>query len=138
MKKIACVGLIVGLVLAAVVVGVVLTSLYPLPPPPKPEGIENQTDHEWFSTAGTIISIVNITLAIALLVIYINTYRETKSEFTIGLIIVMVVLFLYAFTSNPLIQWGFKYHAYGLGPFVVLPNLFATIALVVLLYLSLK
>ena len=79
-----------------------------------------------------------MTLLIFLLITYIGIYREVKSEFTIGLIIFTMVLFFYAFTSNPMVHWVFGFRAFGLGPFAMLPNLFTCVALAVLLYLTLK
>ncbi|MBM4401224.1 MAG: hypothetical protein FJ045_04655 [Crenarchaeota archaeon] len=101
--------------------------------PPPPPG-----DIELFYTIKTVVSTVNITLAIILLLTYVELYRKTKSEFTVGLMIFSVLLLFYTFTSNPTMQWAFGFHAFGLGPFAMLPDLFAFIALSVLLYLSLK
>jgi hypothetical protein len=50
----------------------------------------------------------------------------------------MSALLLYAITSNPLVQYIFTYRGFGMGPFILLPDIFATVALSVLLYLSLK
>jgi hypothetical protein len=47
-------------------------------------------------------------------------------------------LLLNALVSNPLLQFGFGFRAFGLGPFAMLPDLFTFFALVVLLYLTLK
>ncbi len=100
---------------------------------PSPPG-----DIELFYTVKTVISTINATLLIFLLITYIDIYTKTKSEFTIGLIIFSMVLLLYALASNPLIQWTFGFRAFGLGPFAMLPDLFTCVALVVLLYLSVK
>jgi hypothetical protein len=69
---------------------------------------------------------------------YIRIYREVKSDFTIGLIVVMFALLFYAITSNPFTQYLFSYRGFGQGPFILLPDIFTTVALSVLLYLSLK
>ncbi|MBC7130472.1 hypothetical protein H5T51_04545 [Candidatus Bathyarchaeota archaeon] len=70
--------------------------------------------------------------------IYADIYRKTRSEFTIGLIIFSAALLLYALTSNPIIIRAFGFRPLGLGPFALLPDLFAFAALMVLLYLSFK
>jgi len=85
-----------------------------------------------------VVSTINVTLLIFLLVTYINIYRKTRSEFTIGLIIFSAVLLMNALASNPLVIWVFGFRAFGLGPFALLPDLFTFVALVVLLYLSIK
>jgi len=104
-----------------------------LPPPYSIPG-----DIEFFYTAKTVVSTINVTLLIFLLVTYINIYRKTRSEFTIGLIIFSAVLLMNALASNPLVIWVFGFRAFGLGPFALLPDLFTFVALVVLLYLSIK
>ena len=100
------------------------------PPPPG--------DIELFYTAKTVVSTINVTLVMILLFTYIEIYRKTKSDFTVGLIIFSMILLFYTLTSNPIMQWAFGFRAFGLGPFAMLPDLFACIALSVLLYLSLK
>lgn len=95
-------------------------------------------DIELFYTVKTVVSTINATLLIFLLITYIDIYMKTKSEFTIGLMIFSMVLLLYALTTNPLVQWIFGFRAFGLGPFAMLPDLFTCAALAVLLYLTLK
>jgi len=100
------------------------------PPPPG--------DIELFYTAKTVVSTVNVALVIILFLTYIEIYRKTKSDFTVGLIIFSMILLFYTLSSNPIMQWAFGFRAFGLGPFAMLPDLLACIALSVLLYLSLK
>jgi hypothetical protein len=95
-------------------------------------------DFEFFYVAQTVLSTVNIALLIFLLSIYIDIYRKTRSQFTIGLIIFSLVFLLRALTANPVVMWIFGFQAFGLGPFALLPDLFELIALTVLLYLSAK
>jgi hypothetical protein len=104
----------------------------PSPPPPIPEDIE------FFYAANTVVSTVNVTLSAFLLITYIGIYRRTRSEFTIGLIIFSLVFLLNAIASNPFVISAFHFRPLGLGPFALLPDLFSFVALVVLLYLSLK
>ena len=117
------------------------TSLEPRIPPlePRPFPFEKiRGDLELFYTIKTIISSVNVALLVFLLITYISIYRKTGSEFTIGLIIFSMVLLLYALFSNPMVHWVFGFRAFGLGPFAMLPDLFTTLALAVLLYLTMK
>jgi hypothetical protein len=104
-----------------------------LPPPYNVPG-----DLEFFYTAQTVVSTVNVTLSIFLLLIYVSIYRKTRSEFTVGLMIFSTVLLLHALVSNPFVIWIFGFRSLGLGPFVLLPDLFTFGALAVLLYLSVK
>ncbi|WGM90429.1 MAG: hypothetical protein NUK63_04715 [Candidatus Bathyarchaeum tardum] len=95
-------------------------------------------DIELYYKVQTIFSSINATLLIFLLAEYVDMYLKLKSEFTLGLIVFSLTLLLYALTSNPLIQWIFGYYAFGLGPFAMIPELFTTLSLVILLYLTLK
>ena len=95
-------------------------------------------DIEVFYTVKTVISTINVTLLVFLLAIYIDMYRKLRSEFTMGLIIFSLTLLLYALSSNPIMQSIFGFRGAGLGPFAMLPDLFTSIALAVLLYLTLK
>jgi len=95
-------------------------------------------DIELYYTAKTVVSTINVTLLVFLLVTYADMYRKTRSEFTIGLIIFSAVFLLNALFSNPLVMWIFGFRPFGLGPFALLPDLFTSAALAVLLYLSIK
>ena len=95
-------------------------------------------DLEFFYTAQTVVSTINVTLLIFLLLTYVDIYRKTRSEFTVGLIIFSAVFLLNALASNPFVVWVFGFRPFGLGPFALLPDLFTFAALSVLLYLSVK
>ena len=95
-------------------------------------------DIELYYTVKTVVTTINATLLIFLLISYLDIYRKTQSEFTIGLIIFSMVLLLYALVSNPIVHQIFGFRGFGLGPFAVLPDLFTGIASAVLLYLTLK
>ena len=71
-------------------------------------------------------------------VIYIDIFKKIRSEFTLGLILFSLVLLFYAISSNPLIQLLFGFRAIGLGPFAMIPDVFTSIALVILIYLTMK
>jgi hypothetical protein len=86
----------------------------------------------------SVISTVNVSLTLILLFMYVDIYRRTKSQFTIGLIIFSLILIFYTISSNPFIQMLFHFRAFGLGPFAMLPDIFTFAALLILLYLSLK
>jgi hypothetical protein len=133
------------LIVIAVVIIAVLTALWatsriefePSPFGPHPRPPENiRGDIELFYTLETVVSVVNVTLSIILLLVYVNIYRKTQSEFTIGLIIFSTVLLLHAFVSIPLLHQVFGFYEFGLGPFALLPDLFTCLALAVLLYLT--
>jgi hypothetical protein len=95
-------------------------------------------DLEYFYAAFTIISTLNIALLILLLSVFLDIYRKTKSQFTIGLIIFATAFLVKDLTSSPLVISLSGFRAYGLGPFEFIPGLFEFFALTVLLYLSIK
>lgn len=138
------------LLVVAVLADYLATQSFPEPqisvwePRPVPDTINIDSyysyrgDLELFYKVRTVITSINATLLVFLLGAYLDMYNKIKSEFTIGLIVFSLTLLLYALTSNPLIQWLFGYRAFGLGPFAMLPEMFTTIALAVLLYLTMK
>jgi hypothetical protein len=95
-------------------------------------------DIEIFYIVQSVVSAINIALSIILLTIYVEIYRKTRSEFTIGLIIFSAIFLMNTLTSNLFVIRIFGFMPFGLGPFAVLPQLFTFLALAVLLYLSAK
>jgi hypothetical protein len=134
--------LLVILTVVAILGALWATSAYWLPRflfQPRGPFHEIPEDIEFFYTANTVISTVNVTLSVFLLITYIGMYRKTRSEFTIGLIIFSLVILLNALASNSFVMLAFGgFRPLGLGPFAFLPDLFTFVALVVLLYLSLR
>ena len=95
-------------------------------------------DMELYYKVKVVLSSINATLLVILLATYVDMYKKIKSEFTIGLILFSLTLLSYALTSNPLLQSIFGFRAFGLGPFAMLPDMFTSLALAVLLYLTMK
>ncbi|MGB9915339.1 MAG: hypothetical protein ACPLIG_06960 [Candidatus Bathyarchaeales archaeon] len=106
--------------------------------PPYPSSFSFRGDLEVFYIAKTVISSINLTLVIILLGTYVSMYRKTRSEFVAGLIVFALVLLLYTVVSNPIVIYLAGFRPVGLGPFAMLPDMFALLALGVLLYLTLK
>ncbi len=104
----------------------------------RPQPPFNPADIEFYYIAQTVVSTINVTLSVVLLLIYISIYRKTRSEFTLGLIIFSLVFLLNAVASDPLVVQAFGFTSLGLGPFALLPAIFTFAASVVLLYLSAK
>ncbi len=89
-------------------------------------------------TIVTMIIIVNISFLIGLLYVYADTYRKTKSSFMVGLLLFIFVLLIQSILSQLGVYAFFVYTKFGFGLFAILPHFFETIALIILLYLSLK
>jgi hypothetical protein len=96
-----------------------------------PIGVETMVRIKLFVTT------LNTVVLLALLWNYVTVYRDIPNQFTLGLLLFSVALLLYSVTSNPLLPLilGFQ-HGTTLGPFVFLPDIFASIAVIILLYQS--
>lgn len=135
--------ILIVLVIVAVAAAILASSVhlfprFPFRRPQEPPPYLVTWDLEYFYTAKTVLSTVNLALSIILLATYSSLYRKTRSEFTLGLIIFSTVLLLNTFVSNPLVERVFGFIAFGLGPFAMLPDLFTLAALAVLLFLSIR
>ena len=93
----------------------------------------------WLINVQAIITLGNVILLLCLLFIYAKSYEQIKSKFALGLIAFIVLLIVQAFTSNPFVHYmrGFR-RMHALGLFVILPDLFEFVALLILLYISRK
>ena len=97
-----------------------------------------EVDYRGYIVVKSAINMINLTISIILIFLYVNIFRKIKSDFTLGLIVVMFAFLVYAITANPLFYSIFGYWGFGMGPFQMIPDIFTTIALGILLYLSLK
>jgi tellurite resistance protein TehA-like permease len=86
----------------------------------------------------TAISFINIGLIIPLFIIYAGIYRRMRSSFTLGLMAVIFALGMYALMSNPLLISLLGGRAGYIGLFQIIPDLCATVALVILIWISLE
>jgi small-conductance mechanosensitive channel len=126
------IAILVAALLGYILAGTILPPLRRDPPPIPPEIMTILVSLK------TMLSFMNLVLVASLLVAYVGLYRSIKSKFTSGLMLTIFVLGLYALFSNPLLHVLFGYYTEGLGPFTILPDVFATVALLVLLDISLE
>ena len=145
----------IGLILAILAIVIVVTDYFATQNTPYPETplfeprrlpFDNfRPDHdsfvgdlELFYRVKTVLTSINATLLVILLFTYVDIYKKLRSEFTLGLILFSLVLLFYAISSNPIVQSVFGFRALGLGPFAMIPDLFTSIALAILLYLTME
>jgi len=128
---------IFGLSVVSYLVATFYLNFNVMPPGPFSTEIRSPAELQAYFMVRTIVSTVNTGLSICLLIIYGGIYMRTRAKFTIGLIIFATTMLVYAITSNPLLHVLFMFR-YGLGLYAAIPELFTTVAMVVLLYLSLK
>jgi tellurite resistance protein TehA-like permease len=86
----------------------------------------------------TVISFINIGLILPLLFTYTGIYWRMRSSFTLGLLAVIFALGMYAVTSNPLIISLLGGRTGDIGFFQIIPDLCATVALIILIRISLE
>jgi hypothetical protein len=129
LKTIAVVA-IAAIISSLVSVSISFPATFVLPHDP-PVGIQTAVGVKLF------VSTFNVVILTALLWNYVVVYRDLPNRFTLSLMLISVALLLYAVSSNPLLPMalGFR-HGTALGPFVFLPDAFASAAAIVLLYQS--
>jgi type IV secretory pathway VirB2 component (pilin) len=100
----------------------------PVPPP-----------NMWLSNLQAMITLGNVILLLCLLFIYAKSYGQIKSKFALGLIAFVILLIVQAFTSIPFVHllWGFR-SIHALGLLTIVSDWFEFVALLILLYISLK
>ncbi len=109
-----------------------LTAMAGPPPPGGPAGSTN------LGRVAGVASLVDLALLVALIVVYVRTYRDTKARFALGLVLFLLALTVQTATSSlPLIRaLGFGFGA--LGGFFLVSAVFESLALAIFLYLSLE
>jgi hypothetical protein len=85
----------------------------------------------------TLLSLAMLALSCCLFFIYLRDYLQLKSRFTMGLMLMVFSFMLFAAAANPLIHVFFGVYGRS-GPFQVVPYLFATISLAILVWVSSK
>jgi Fe2+ transport system protein B len=127
------VAIVIGLILSTVMIYVIEGSEFPIPIPP-----QYLPALKVVLTIKTVISFVNVALIFLMLGIYIDLYRKIKTNFTAGLLLLIIVLLLNSLTANPILFLRMEGAFIVPGMGFILPELFTTIALTVLFYLSLE
>jgi hypothetical protein len=90
-----------------------------------------------------IVSSLNIILYGYLTFFYLSLYRDNKSKFSLGLVSLSVVLLIYSLAANPLISkllWisglPLRKNPVWISVFTFIPDLFASFAAAIMVYLS--
>lgn len=89
-------------------------------------------------TFRNIIIMTNIILLMGLLVVYIKGFLKTSSSFMLGLSIFVGVLFIQTILSIPILHFILSPEIPVFGLLDLLQNIFETIALIILFYLSME
>ena len=133
-----CIAVVAGIIIA--LMGYALSGERMLPEPPEFDDFDRlRDDVSAYLPVKTAISATNMILSCVLIILYVQIYVKVRTGFALGLIVAMASLFLYALTSNPVVQMLLGYHAVtGTGPFAWIADVFASVALTILLWLSLE
>ncbi|MBW1723027.1 MAG: hypothetical protein JRJ78_13345 [Deltaproteobacteria bacterium] len=90
-----------------------------------------------FITGRIIVSSINILLYGYLTFFYLRLYRENESKFSLGLTALSIALLIYSLASNPyLMQLSLRRAPLWMGVFNFIPDVFATVAALIMVYLS--
>lgn len=76
---------------------------------------------------------LNVVLLLGLMANYLQIYSSLKTSLSRSLVIFSGALILYAITSSPLIHVLAGFEIISVGPFTFLPDIFVTIATVIIL-----
>jgi hypothetical protein len=141
--SIAIVGLLVVIIIVLIGPLNTLNSIFSNPGRPflerlTPQQLEEISNLLVFYIKGrTVLALINTGLLLYLIAIYVGIYRETKSNFSLCLLLFSATLLLYSVTSNPILIWlnGFQ-EVNILSVFNFLPDIFTTLASAILIYLS--
>lgn len=124
-------------VIVGAVVGAALSIAFPpMPGPPGPGGPPGRGPIG-LDRAAYVLSTIDLAMLLALLAVYVRTYRETRARFALGLSAFLAALTLQTVFGSTLLFGAFGFGPGGLGPFLFVSYLFETIALAIFLYLSL-
>lgn len=141
-------ALILLVLLAAVATQLVAAQAQPRPG--DPDGFRprfNETDPdvlreferriEMFVTGRIIVSSINILLYGYLTYFYVRLYMDNESKFSLGLTALSIALLIYSIASNPyILQLSWRRDPLWMGAFNFIPDVFATVAAVIMVYLS--
>ncbi len=85
-----------------------------------------------------ILSTVGMALLIALILVYARTYRQTRANFILGLLVVLFALLLQSLLTYPLLLELELTPRFAFAVFSPVADIFTIIAYAVFLYLSLE
>ncbi len=88
--------------------------------------------------ASAVFSLINILLLLGLIVVYGNSFRRIRAEFTAGLLFFAAIFLVQNFLAFYSYVAMFMYFASGVGGLVLAITVAQTAGLVVLLWMSLR
>ena len=95
-------------------------------------------DGDLYIQASILIVSANLAVSVTLTILYAYIYTQVPTRFSLALLLVMFTLLLYSVTSNPLLHAACGFWHTNTNYLTILPNLFASVALWALAYISLE
>jgi competence protein ComGC len=143
--KTKAIGMIIVLLVVGLIVGLIISTASVTYASTRIQQSGRQNLQRWFNAQqpdmyklGTSIICMNIFLLLGLLSVYIRVFQTTKSSFMLGLLLFIGVLFVQSILSLPILHAALGFIDYDIGLLGILANMFETLALVILLYLSME
>jgi len=129
--------LLVGLLL-----GALLSLVAPVPEEPRLEHLPGfffvTFTPEPLLQFHVLVTTIEIVLLVALLVVYVKVYADTRANFSLGLVVVLAALLLNTLFSYPLLLGLLGPVSVRPGDFLLFADIFMIVAYTVFLYLSLE
>jgi len=85
-----------------------------------------------------LVTTIEIVLLVALVVVYVKVYADTRANFSLGLVVVLLALLLNTLFSYPLLLGLMGPVSVRPGDFLLFADIFMIVAYTVFLYLSLE
>lgn len=129
---------VVVVLLSGLVFGVILSDIATLPNEGRPDFFRGMPYFNPTIRLHVILTTVEVALLLALVVIYLKIYAETKANFALGLVIVLAALLLQTVFSYPLVLGLEGPVLFVQGRLPTLSDILTISAYTVFLYLSLE
>ncbi len=132
------VGWVFAVVACGALVGLLLWFLHPFPRGGRmlpPAGRPEFTD---LAGIAGVFSMVDLAMLLALILVYVRTYRDTKARFALGLVLFLLALTVQSVTASLPVLAVFGFGPGALGGFFLVSAVFESLALAIFLYLSLE
>lgn len=130
-----------AVLLVGILLGALSSLLAPVPEEPRFErlpGVFFSFTPEPLLQLHVFVTTIEIVLLVALLVVYVKIYADTKANFSLGLVVVLAALLLNTLFSYPLLLGLVGPVSVRPGDFIIFADVFMIVAYTVFLYLSLE
>jgi hypothetical protein len=125
-------------VAAGLIVGALLWLVHPIPTGPPPPPSRGPVGSQNLNRVASLFSTIDLALVVALIVVYVRTYLDTRAWFALGLVVFLAALLVPSAASSPPVIGALGFGFGSLGGFYFVASVFEALALGIHLYLSLE